>query len=335
MKLRTHHILVAVASCVYLWGKEVQAQDACPLYAPVIDVMGVQWYTDSKASIVDPAKAAENHRLQKDLQNFTNGLSGRLDRLLESRLDTDVTDCIQKNLTAWANASALSKTPTWSVQLAEQTKANVALQFIFLKLGAMGVQPPDKVRNWRRDVLLTLLKAYDDIKYRGNLYVWSGVAAASEDLLEHDEHLRRYHDAVWKYAIDVIGNDGTLEQEMGRGRRALIYHTFFYNALSALWNMRNALRTETSPSDLDALRRLSKAVGEAACEPSEFARQAGAQQEELDRWNIAMAASFAKQFNTEAWTRCTKAPDRSLGAGWGGRFDLTVKSLEVVGERRR
>lgn len=332
MKFRTSVLLLVLASCACFWTKGVPAQDACPLYPPVVEVAGVTWYKDSKASIADPAKEAENQRMQKSIRDFTDGLSERLDQLLESKPDANVIDCIQINLVAWAERGALLKTPTWSVPVAEQTRAIVALQFIFLKLEAIGVQPPDKVRVWRHQSLLALLKAYDDVKYRNNLYVWSGVAAAAGDLLDRDDYLRRYHEAVWEFAIGAIAGDGTVAKEMERGQRALVYHTFFYNAASALWNMRNALGIKTRVADLEALQRLGNAVGEATCQPSEFERRAGAKQEMLDRWNLAMAAAFATHFNTQAWTRCTKVPSRFPGTGWGGRFDLTVKSLEAVGK---
>lgn len=335
MKFRTGFLVFAIASFVCALVRGVQAQDVCQLYTPVMEIAGVTWYKDKKASIVDPTKEAENQGLQKNIRAFTDGLSVRLDQLLETKSDTNVIDCVRRNLVEWADAGALLKTPIWSVHVAEQTRAIVALQFIFLKLEAIGVQLPAKVRAWRRGSLFALLKAYGDVKYRNNLYVWSGVAAASGDLLERDAGLRQYHDAVWRYAIDAIARDGTVAGEMERGQRALVYHTFYYNAVSALWNMRNALGIEAKTADLEAVQRLSKVVGAAACQPSEFARRAGAQQEPLDRWNLAMAAAFAAKFNTEEWKRCTKVPDRFPGAGWGGRFDLTVKSLEAVGKSIR
>lgn len=331
MNVRTILLLMVVGSCAGLCVKHVRAQEACPLYPPVAKITGVQWYKDKKGSVVDPEKAAQNQRLQKDMRAFIDGLATRLDRLLEGQADGDVVSCVQRNLVSWADAGALLVTPAWGVDVAEQTRAIVALQFIFLKLKALDVQLSDKVRAWRRQSLAVLLKA----KSRSNLHVWSGVAAAAGDLLERNEDLRRYHDAVWKYAIDAIANDGTVAAEMERGQRALVYHTFFYNAVSALWNMRAALGIETQPADVEALQRLGKAVGAAACQPSEFARRAGAQQEPLDRWNLAMAAAFAAHFNTQDWTRCTKVPEKFPGSGWGGRFDLTVKSLETVGKSTR
>jgi poly(beta-D-mannuronate) lyase len=293
-----------------------------------MELTGVYWYEDKKGSVPDPGKQAENLLLQKDIRNFTDGLSDRLDRLVEGTPDPRVVDCIQRNLLAWTQAGALLRTPTWSVPIAEQTKAAVALQFIFLKLKAIGVQAPREARRWQYDSLVAVLKAYGPGTSKSNMYVWSGVAAAAGDLVERHDDLRTYHEAAWRFAIDAIADDGTVAVEMERGQRALVYHTFFYNAASALWNLRNALGIDTSPADAAALRRLGKAVGDAACQPSEFARRAGAQQEPLDRWNLAMAWSFAARFNSDAWKRCTKAPDRFPGAGWGGRFDLTVKSME-------
>jgi poly(beta-D-mannuronate) lyase len=330
MKFRAGFFAVLIIAACF-GAKEVPAQGTCPLYTPVIEITGVRWYEDKKSSIVNPEKAAENQRLQRNIRAFTDGLSDRLDQLLESKSDASVIKCIEHNLVAWAKAGALLTTPTWSVQVAEQTKAIVALQFIFLKLEAIGTRAPDAVRMWRRQSLLTLLKAYKNSQYRNNLYVWSGVAAAAGDLLERDDYLRRYHEAVWRFAINSISEDGTVAFEMNRGKRALVYHAFFYSAMSALLDLRNALGITTETDDVAAVRRLSKVVGDAACEPSLFAHRAGAAQEPLDRLNRAMTAAFGARFNSPAWFHCVRSPDRFAGLGWGGRFDLTVKSMEVVG----
>jgi hypothetical protein len=82
-----------------------------------------------------------------------------------------------------------------------------------------------------------------------------------------------------------------------------------------------ALGVEPKISDLEALRRLGAAIGRAACDPREFARRAGAQQEPLDQWNLAMAATFGAPVGSPDWKRCTTAPEVFPGAGWGGRFD--------------
>jgi poly(beta-D-mannuronate) lyase len=330
----THRIrvnLLTVAIFVICTGAiEVSAQGACPTYTPVMEVTGVRWYNDEKSSIVNPEKQAENWRLQKEVRAFIDGLSTRLDQLLERGPDTDVSACIQQNLMSWAHAGALLKTPTWSAPRAEQTKTIVALQFIFLKLKTIGNNVSKEVQVWRRQSLDSLLRAYENPSHQNNLYVWSGVAAAAGDLLEKDDRLRCYHEAVWRFAINSISGDGTVAFEMARGQRALIYHTFFYNALSALSRLREALGLAIDEDQAAAIRRLSEAIGKAACDPSPFEHKSGAPQEPLDRWNLAMAEAFGANYNSLAWARCTQAPEKFPGPGWGGRFDLTVKSIKKV-----
>jgi hypothetical protein len=299
------------------------------MYPPVLKITAINMYSDAKSSVVDPDKAAQNARLQKDLGSFIDALASRLDTSLEREPDTAAIDCVKTNLANWANAGALMEPPVWSAEVAEQTKAVVALQFIFLKLDALGIQLPDHTQAWRRNTLSTMLK----MKPNSNLMVWLGTAAATGDLVERNSDLRRFHDSVWVDATSAIAADGTIASELGRGQRAFIYHTFYYNALSALWTVRQALAIEAKPRETAALQRLGRLVGEASCGGLEFAQKTGVQQESLDRWNRSMAAAFASQFNTQDWLLCATIPDRFPGSGWGGRFDLTVRSIKTVGRK--
>lgn len=64
------------------------------------------------------------------------------------------------------------------------------------------------------------------------------------------------HHRYTRVFIKVINPDGTLQQELGRGRRTLMYHAFAGSALTGIAYLARANGIDLLPQGNYALRRL-------------------------------------------------------------------------------
>ncbi len=325
-----------VIGVCFVWAITVPVgaagQTTCPVIAPQQALGGVRWYSDSANSIVDPEKQKQNAEAMKPLRDLLRIVSDAADHGLDSAVAGDAA-CARANLDSWATAGALLQRPTWSVPLAEQTIAVVGLNLAALKFTQAGQAFPAKTREWISRATSIIVAAYEANKTRSNLYVWSGVAAASNDLLTGERRYSDYSARVWRESVAKIRPDGFVDDELARKGRALIYHNYLRGALTLLNRLRTLLGEASSQEELAALARLDRAVNANICDSAPIAALAGAPQEAFGRWETSIGTYFAEAGKNPDWQRCTRTPAGFSGPTYGGRFDITSRMLDRMQRR--
>jgi len=325
---------LAVALLIALLpAPHTHAQDACERITPQLKLGGVRWYADDASSIVDREKRRQHEEAMRPLYEFMRIVSDTADRSLERAEASADTSCALANLAAWAASRALLAQPTWSVPRAEQTIAVVGLNLAALKLKRAGQPLPQEILAWLGSATETIVATYQENTDRGNLYAWSGVAAASNDLLSGTGRFKAYHDRVWRESVAKIRADGYVDGELSRRGRAHIYHNYLRGALTLLKRLRARLGLAATPEELAALGRLDAVVNANACDSAPIAALAGAPQEPFSRWETSIGTYFAEAGKDSSWQRCTRTPASFSGPTYGGRFDMTSRTIDGVPAR--
>ena len=181
--------------------------------------------SDDTRSDIDPEAEAEAEAALAPLDAFISDLAQRTDMAVRDA-DGAAAGCVLSALAAWARADALAEQGT------ETAKLTIGARLAALALIAGRVAPATEsedlaaVRDWlarRVEEQMRFWETAPDGARRGNLRAWAGLAAAATALLTQDAVTRGW--AAWSlaYVACTADADGSLPQEMARGKRALHY----------------------------------------------------------------------------------------------------------------
>jgi poly(beta-D-mannuronate) lyase len=302
---------------------------ACDLPTPIKALQSLNWYSDSKSSVVDPALRVQRAEMQMPMTIFMDTVVSAADQAYLGRVDRDALACADRNLANWAKAGGLTQKPANTPGIADQTVALFGLNVMALKRRESGVPVSAEVQHWLHDATANLIAIYTAGGPRNNLYVWSGAVAATANLVQRDRKFDQYASKVWRASTVKINSHGVIPAEMSRGQRALVYHQYFNAALGVLHLARTSAGHIRTISDKAAMVRLNKSIGNWACNPSLLQKLAGAKQEDMSRWNRAMGYAFNADYLTPNWRKCVSNVPEFSDPTYGGRFDLTADVISA------
>jgi poly(beta-D-mannuronate) lyase len=186
-------------------------------------------YTDDSAnrSELDAEGDAEADNALKPVDDFLRDLTERANDAVREN-DTTEAACIMMQMAEWANADALSDLASDTARLTAGSRiagfALVALQAAPLVEGSEDVQAVDEwlSRLMRAQTIFWETEAPRGAR-NGNLRAWAALAGAATAHRTGDEALRAW--SAWSVAwiACTADADGSLPQEMSRGRFALKY----------------------------------------------------------------------------------------------------------------
>ena len=228
-----------------------QAPGGCPNDPAVARVEAEPIYSDAQGSAVDAERLHRHEQQILPLRNFVTDVSQRADSA-----DRSEQECALGMMLDWAKSRAMEAPPTDFGGLRELERFTISLNVIALKLRADGssVEP---LLDWLGDLNHTVMERFGTRGRVDNLYVWSGVAAASYALLGGDGVSRSYANGVWRRGIAAIRPDGFVDSELGRGSRALLYHVYDLSALLTLRAFRNALGDSGTAAMMKGIRLMA------------------------------------------------------------------------------
>ncbi len=125
--------------------------------------------------------------------------------------------------------------------------------------------------------------------------------------------LSRYGDATWRGAVNAISQNGFVEPELRRGKRALGYHMYHYSALVMLKALRQARGRRTNVAQNVALDRLGERVVSGLCAPLSFRSAAPVQLPAAhipDKHRFSAMYTFATPAVLRRLRRCGFVPNR-------------------------
>ena len=191
------------------------------------------FYSDSKSSVIDPAKWKAYYESSGPYKNL-------------GQVIVDAADAWRSTGSRAAAACALSHMETaardgvftgkMSSHQAYYVQGWVigAIAIGWLKVRDSGLETPqlhDLVVPWIVSVTRQTVDFYDSSHARNNHLYWAGVEAVAAAVAANDQQLFDWAVAGYRAGIAQIQPDGSMPLEMARGQRALHYHLF---ALSPL-----------------------------------------------------------------------------------------------------
>jgi poly(beta-D-mannuronate) lyase len=292
-------------------------------------VSGSTIYEPGTTSVPDPAGEALNRERLAPIDNFLTYLGHAVD----AEPQTGDLSCPYKLLEDWAKAGALLQTPGTPGRVA-RVWISPAFGFVALKFRMRGIAILPDIAHWLSALAAVEREDYDKPlkmapyqNLHSNVYPWVGVANAIAALIVPDPEAMKFQETVWRNMLAEIKPDGSLQGELGRGQRALIYHQQAANGLVVLGNLRHSLGQGEGPQT-HQLQRLLNFVGEAICDSAPLAKMAGAQQEMPGVWGFRMPYAFGEQELPATWTRCgPKSMDWFMAEYGGG--DTRVSAAAV------
>lgn len=296
-------VSLLVASINLGWVGRAEA-DRCPSFAPVMYLELVGIYTDPAQSVVDPQAEQKNAEVTRSVDDFMRYVEKAVDA--GGKPNEAVLACAYGAYKSWALAGALTGEPPKYNRdgAAKRAQYIVGLNVLALKFKAAGSPVDGPILSWLRALNYKNMDAYLRGTNRGNLYAWSGAAAAAFGLLDHDRKALDYQDQVWRHTIAEIRDDGTIDGEMARGRRALIYHMFSLSATLMLQEARRALGYHDEPAEIARVKLLADQIGRSLCDSRRLEERTHASQEIPGDWAYRIPIGFGDGILDADWVRC-------------------------------
>jgi hypothetical protein len=279
--------------------------DNCPPFPPVLSLSLGDIYADVQGSIPNNAVVQKNRDLTTGVDQFM--------RYLEKALDNPSADpdeasaaCAYENFRTWAKAGALTIDPKhFSREGAEKrSEYLIGINILALKFKTAGFAMDSNMLAWLRSLNRANMISYERATNRGNLRIWSAAAAGLYVLIEPDPDALNYQDRVWREAMAAIHDDGTIDVEVARSHRALIYHMFSLSATLVLRSARTALGQPETADDRHRLGLLADMIGRTLCDPREMERMAKATQEVPGDWAYRVPIGYGSDLLNGDWSRC-------------------------------
>lgn len=182
---------------------------------------------DSSRSSIDKVSNAEVNKALAPLEDFIRALAREANTA--SRLeDKDRADCVVHHLAVWAKADALSDLGTFTANLSVGARY-AALGMAYVQVENLSDRRSDKrqIEAWMlRRAQEQMLFWEEDATYgakRGNLRAWATLGVNLAGMVNQNEVSLRW--SAWSAAFLQCQalDDGSLPQEMKRGKYALHY----------------------------------------------------------------------------------------------------------------
>lgn len=231
--------LLACALC--MTGAQASAQQNCtgaPQPILQLDYDSRYLASDDTRSIIDMEAKAERASALKPLDNFLRDLANQHNEFLraDQHEKTAIADCIVGDMAVWANADALSDLGSESVELTVGSRL-ASFSIILRSVAPHSSRTADlnTLRDWlgrRMSEQMAFWERAPDGARQGNLRAWSALAGAAIADFSDDDVIRGW--SAWSvvYVLCSANEDGSLPQEMSRGRLALHYQLHAVASLS-------------------------------------------------------------------------------------------------------
>ncbi|MFW2544242.1 alginate lyase family protein [Primorskyibacter sp. 2E107] len=183
---------------------------------------------EARATVNEEVEAETEDAL-RPLDDFIRDLASGLDSMMEAASEGKRTEanCLIGQMAEWARADALSD------QGSETTRLTIGARFAAFAIIAGKAMPHttdyaglEEIRAWLTRRMTAQMQFWEDAPAgaaSGNLRAWAGLAAGATAELTDDVVMRSW--ATWStaYVLCSANDDGSLPQEMSRGKYALHY----------------------------------------------------------------------------------------------------------------
>jgi poly(beta-D-mannuronate) lyase len=256
--MRVKHFLMGLALCIALFraeaaraaldppfdpasvrataGAEDKAPFSCPQPpAPLVDLHFESMYKkgDKSHSIVDPRADAAYKKAYAPISAFEKGLNMMANRYARSKPPrADVAACALDWIAAWARAGALQGDVNRNGEyIRKWAIGSIANGFMQVR-DAEGLDAGKKkdgvewIRTVGRAAMADFSRGADKDSRRNNHLYWAAWGVASAAMATDDADMFSWAMEKERFGLQQIEEDGTMPLELGRRKRAYLYHLF-------------------------------------------------------------------------------------------------------------
>lgn len=258
------------------------------------DISATGYYTDSKYSVIDYKKKALLTEQTAPITLFTNTVSGFADDYLAHKKKRAVS-CAVKWLNTWAlNEALLGEMKSSQAQYVRiWALDSITLSYLKIKPG-VDKDRANNIEKWISDLANVTLSFKDKLPknnltyYLGLGLMGAGVATDRPDLI--NEAL-----IIYDQAMEDIQEDGSLPKEMGRGKRALVYHNYSLEPLVIMSELSRLIGQDWYSRHPGKLSKLAEIVIKGNNDPTLFQEKTGEVQDIIGSNSFGWA-EFAEHF---------------------------------------
>jgi hypothetical protein len=309
---------------------------SCPVFSPVMTLVLSDIYSDAHGSVPDEVMVQKNKEQTDKVDAFLRYAENALDSPA-ARTGDAASDCAYSNFRQWAKAGALTVEPKPYNRQGKVSRGEylIGIDVLALKFKAVGFHLDHDTMLWLHTLNEENLSFYEHASNRGNLRIWAGAAAALDALLENNSEAESFQNQVWHEAMAAINKDGTIDGEMARAHRALIYHMFSFSATLVLRSARSALGNRESAADHARLKLLADWIGNTLCDPKSIESAAHAVQEIPGVWAYRIPIGFGPDLLNANWEACGQPHAGLSDPTSGGDTKHTAQILRQLAQTAR
>lgn len=231
---RTAAIALAAALSVLLSAGPGAAEgngECAAAPEPIVSLTYVSRYAEDDATraTIDPEREAEVEAALASLDDFIDRLADRTGALYGGSVKdrTRAAECILDQLGAWAEEDALSDLRTETVRLTVGARYAAFALIVWQTLPYAQDHPARaRILDWLDRRMAEQIAFWSDAPSgarQGNLRAWAGLAAAALSVQSDRAEFRNWAETSIAEVMCSARPDGSLPQEMSRGRYALHY----------------------------------------------------------------------------------------------------------------
>lgn len=232
---------------------------------PVVALEYASRYADDDESRakIDPLREAEAEAAVAPVDEFIALLANEVEAMYigKQRQKEYTADCILDQIAAWAAAEALSDLKTETVRLTVGARFAGFALILWQTLPYAHDHPErSSILRWlesRMRKQMTFWETAAPGARQGNLRAWAGLAAAAISIQNGDTVLRDWAETAIMDVMCSANPDGSLPQEMTRGRLALHYQL---HAVAPLVTAAALLERQGVPASRDCNGALHRIV---------------------------------------------------------------------------
>jgi poly(beta-D-mannuronate) lyase len=229
-------VLVTVVCMSGATGAKAQDQEAVewtcsPAPEPVFSLAYGSRYADDSVNRadLDADKSAEVDEALGPIDDFLRDLSDLANLVYVDGVDkSEVADCLLDQVASWADAGAIASLQTQNAKMTIGSRL-ASLGMVLLQVAPHRTSDRElvKINPWLADLMMRQMTFWEidapDGAKSGNLRAWAALGGATAAAILNDPVIRGWSAWSVTYVLCTADEDGSIPQEMSRGKYALHY----------------------------------------------------------------------------------------------------------------
>lgn len=303
---------------------------AClPPPAIVYNLNANSFYGDAHHSIIDPALKKKHDDSVKPLENFIRSIAKMSDKYIQDPVkNLSEATCANAWILSWAKQDAMLGEMKTNQSYSERKWMLAGIGLVYAKTRAV-IKPDESliIESWFKKLAdLTIVHSDQYKGTRNNHYYWEGLAVGVVGAITKDSKYLSWSKQVFLNAMEKIQKDGSLIEEMNRGKRAIHYHAF---AIAPLVFMSSILDLQS-----DKLKELVRFTYLAVSAPETIEKRLGVKQDAITPSNLGWLLVYLRRNPDVEISNFLKTKTSLHNSKLGGNLNL-VNPLEIFPLRKK